>query len=94
MTTKTMIPAFALVGAFLLGSLGLAQASDNPFAAESAVPGTMQLAGAEDKCGGETGGESKCGGDSKCGADSGAGGKCGSDEDMEGKCGAGKCGGE
>lgn len=85
MTKKTMTPATAIVGAALVGSLGLAQAAENPFAAESLGSGHLQIA--------EAGGEGKCG-EGKCGDGKGAEGKCGGKEaEGEGKCGEGKCGG-
>jgi uncharacterized low-complexity protein len=97
MTKKTITPAAALVGAALVGSLGtlgLAQAAENPFAAQALDAGYMQVAEAdtEGKCG-----EGKCGGDKgtegKCGGDKGTEGTCGGDKGTEGKCGEGKCGG-
>jgi uncharacterized low-complexity protein len=94
MTKKTITPAAALVGAALVGSLGtlgLAQAAENPFAAQALDAGYMQVAGAdtEGKCGEGKCGEGKCGGDK----DKGTEGKCGGDKGTEGKCGEGKCGG-
>jgi uncharacterized low-complexity protein len=87
MRKKTITPAVAIAGAALLGSLGatsLANAAENPFAADSMKSGYMLVAeaGSEDKCGGEKAKEEgKCGGETE--------------EKMkkEGKCGEGKCGG-
>lgn len=89
--SKTTNSATALVGVALAGSLGIAQAEGNPFAAEALDSGYMQLAEAdtEGKCGAKDE-EGKCG-EGKCGE-----GKCGSSDDEkdgEGKCGEGKCGG-
>jgi uncharacterized low-complexity protein len=91
MTKKTMTPATALVGAALVGSFGafgLAQAADNPFAAQPLDAGYMQIAGA-DTDGKDA--EGKCGAD-KTKEGKGEEGKCGADKDVEGKCGEGKCG--
>ncbi|WPL17864.1 putative low-complexity protein [Thiorhodovibrio winogradskyi] len=95
---QNLTPISALVGIALAGSLGLAQAEGNPFAAQDMNGGYMQLAEAdsEGKCG-----EGKCGGsggdkddgkgdEGKCG---GADDKKGDGKDGEGKCGEGKCGG-
>jgi len=97
MNNKTLFSA-TLSGAALVGSLAtftLAQASDNPFAAQPLDRGYMQLAETEGKCG-----EGKCGegktAEGKCGEGKAAEGKCGegkADKAAEGKCGEGKCGG-
>lgn len=94
--SKTIItPAAAIVGAALVGSLSainIANAAENPFAAQPLNSGYMQIADAdtEGKCGGEKkDAEGKCGE----GKDS-MEGKCGEGkESKEGKCGEGKCGG-
>jgi uncharacterized low-complexity protein len=91
MNNKTLFSA-TLSGAALVGSLAtftLAQASDNPFAAQPLDRGYMQLAETEGKCG-----EGKCGegkaAEGKCGEDKAAEGKCGEGKTAEGKCGEGK----
>jgi uncharacterized low-complexity protein len=88
MPKNTMTPVATLIGAAVVGSLSmanLAQAADNPFAAEQLSGGSLILA-SEGSCG-----EGKCGnkgdGEGKCGGKGDAEGKCG-----EGKCGEGKCG--
>ncbi|EIC20494.1 HvfA family oxazolone/thioamide-modified RiPP metallophore [Thiorhodovibrio frisius] len=85
-----------LVGVALAGSIGLAQAEGNPFAAQDMDAGYMQLAEADSD--GKSG-EGKCGGSSSDADDAKGGeGKCGSsdsDEDGdkdEAKGGEGKCG--
>lgn len=89
MPKNSITPAAAVIGAALVGSLSaanLAQAAENPFAAEQLDGGYLLLA-SEGSCG-----EGKCGskegGEGKCGAKDEGEGKCG-----EGKCGEGKCGG-
>ena len=86
MNEKTITPAAALVGAAIVGSIaafGVAQAADNPFAAQPLGNGYMQVAGADT--------EGKCG-EGKCGGTKDAEGKCGGAKDAEGKCGEGTCG--
>ncbi|MBK1720344.1 low-complexity protein [Thiocystis violacea] len=83
MSKHSLTPAAALVGAALvggLGTLGLAQAAGNPFAAQPLDAGYKHIAEADT--------EGKCG-EGKCGSDKGTEGKCGSDKDkgQEGKCG-------
>ena len=99
-TTTTIKPITAAVGAALLvgvAAMPVANAADNPFAAQELSSGyelaSNHKAEGEGKCG-----EGKCGGDSKkaegegkCGE-----GKCGGESkkaEGEGKCGEGKCGG-
>lgn len=84
MSKHTLTPAAAVIGAALVGSLSatqLANADENPFAAEPLDSGYLMLA-SEGSCG-----EGKCGGEGSCGAKDDGEGKCG-----EGKCGEGKCG--
>jgi uncharacterized low-complexity protein len=96
MTKKIITPAVAIAGAALIGGLtaaNIANAAENPFAAEGLTSGYMQLASSHDgegKCGGEKAeGEGKCGGEKAEGE-----GKCGGEKaEGEGKCGEGKCGG-
>jgi uncharacterized low-complexity protein len=83
MVKRNLAPA-AVIGATLVGSLSavdVANAEQNPFAAEQLESGYLMLAG-EGTCG-----EGKCG-EGKCGSKDEGEGKCG-----EGKCGEGKCGG-
>ncbi len=64
MTTEIMTPFTAVVGAALVGGLGVAQASENPFAIEPLKAGHVQIATVkgEGKCGEGKCGEGKCGG--------------------------------
>ena len=75
MSKKTITPVIALAGAALAGGLvvsGIANAAENPFAADSMKSGYMVLAEAE--------GEDKCGGEQKSEEE-------GKKEKEEGKCG-------
>ena len=80
-------PIAAVLGttfAVTLGAASVANAAENPFAAEEFASGYMVAdSHGEGKCGGEKGGEGKCGED-----------KGGEDKGGEGKCGEGKCGGQ
>ncbi|MCV6611321.1 MAG: hypothetical protein OIF55_11170 [Amphritea sp.] len=97
-TTTTIKPITAAVGAALLvgvAAMPVANAADNPFAAQELSSGyelaSNHKAMEEGKCGeGKCGGSSKADGEGKCGE-----GKCGgsSKAEGEGKCGEGKCGG-
>jgi uncharacterized low-complexity protein len=86
MSNKSSNPLGLLIGAALLGSVGLAQAG-NSFELTDLGAGYMLV---DDKA--KT--EGKCG-EGKCGAEKGKEGACGGDKaKAEGKCGEGKCGGE
>jgi uncharacterized low-complexity protein len=94
MDHKTLTLA-TLAGAALVGSLAtfsLAQASDNPFAAQPPDRGDTRPAETAGRCGEGKCGEGRCGEamalEGRCG-----GGDAGADEAAEGKCGEGKCGG-
>lgn len=84
MSEQTKTSATALVGVALVGSLGLVQAAENPFAIEPLGASHVLLA--------ETDGEGQCG-EGQCGGDKGTEGRCGGATDdgkgTEGKCGSG-----
>lgn len=82
----------------VIGSAGLAQAAENPFAAQTLSKGYMVAAaddkGMEGKCGASMPGKAKEG---KCGGEKAKEAKCGGEKAMpakakDGKCGEGKCG--
>jgi uncharacterized low-complexity protein len=107
MSNKSSNPLGLLIGAALLGSVGLAQAG-NSFELTDLGAGYMLVDDkaktegkcGEGKCGAEKGKEGACGDDKakaegKCGGDKAAAeGKCGEGKCGEGKCGEGKCGGD
>ena len=99
MLNLKMKPIAAAVGTAFVASLAtasIANADDNPFAANALEEGYDLLAKGEGegKCGEGKCGEDKGDGEGKCGEDKGEGeGKCGEDKgEGDGKCGEGKCG--
>lgn len=99
--TKTSLASLALTAA--MGTLGIAQAEDNPFAMQD-LKGGYQLAAADEGTMAGKAKDSKCGAgkatetkstEGKCGGDKGkaAEGKCGGAKETEAKTMEGKCGG-
>ena len=89
MSKKVVNTLTIAVGAALLGSVSLANASA-AFQITDLAGGYMQLTAGEGKCG-----EGKCGGDKKkkegaCGGDKAKEGACGGDKKKEGSCGGNK----